>query len=124
MRHKSLAEERPELEAQWAPNNKLSPDQVSCGSHLKVWWICSEGHKWQATVAIDVCESENEASVKEYVCELNGLTYICLSPKLSEEDVITRIQKAFYDAHIYFNTSLVSDLEIIKQRYAHWKNNS
>ena len=50
MRHKSVAEERPEIRAQWAPINKLSPDQVSCGSHLKVWWICSEGHKWQATV--------------------------------------------------------------------------
>ena len=50
MRHKSVAEERPEIGAQWAPINKLSPDQVSCGSHLKVWWICSEGHQWQATV--------------------------------------------------------------------------
>ena len=50
MRHKSVAEERPELRAQWARSNKLSPDKVSSGSHLKVWWICSEGHKWQATV--------------------------------------------------------------------------
>ena len=50
MRHKSVAEELPELRAQWARSNKLSPDQVSCGSHLKVWWICSEGHSWQATV--------------------------------------------------------------------------
>ncbi len=78
----------------------------------------------EINLAIDVCVSEKETSIKEYICELNGLTYICLSPKLSEEDVITRIQKAFYDAHIYFNTSLASDLEIIKQRYAQWKNNS
>ena len=78
----------------------------------------------EISLAIDVCESEKEASIKEYICELNGLKYICLSPKLSEKDIITRIQKAFYDAHIYINTSLDSDLEIIKQRYAQWKNKS
>ena len=50
MRRKSLAEERPELLSQWDRNNTLSPFDVSCGSHKKVWWICDKGHKWQATV--------------------------------------------------------------------------
>ncbi len=50
MRRRSVAEERPDIVAQWAPINKLTPDKVSCGSHLKVWWICEEGHKWEAVV--------------------------------------------------------------------------
>ena len=50
MRRKSVAEECPELVAQWATSNKLSPDKVSCGSHLKVWWVCEKGHEWEAVV--------------------------------------------------------------------------
>lgn len=50
MRRKSVAEEFPELRAQWARSNKLTPDKVSCGSHLKVLWICERGHEWEATV--------------------------------------------------------------------------
>ena len=54
----------------------------------------------------------------------NGITYICLPPKLPEDDVIARIQKAFFDAHIYSRTPLSEDLKIIKQRYSRWKNKS
>lgn len=50
MRRKSVAEERPELVAQWARSNPISPDKVSCGSHMKVLWICDKGHKWEAIV--------------------------------------------------------------------------
>ena len=50
MRRKSVAEERPDLVAQWALRNPLSPDKVSCGSHQKVWWVCTKGHEWEAVV--------------------------------------------------------------------------
>ena len=50
MRRGSIAEERPDLIPQWSPKNTQSPDKVSCGSHQKVWWICSKGHEWEATV--------------------------------------------------------------------------
>lgn len=30
--------------------NKDSPDQLRPGSPKKRWWICSEGHEWQATI--------------------------------------------------------------------------
>lgn len=50
MKRGSLAEERPELVAQWARSNELSPSEVSCGSHKKVWWVCDKGHTWEATV--------------------------------------------------------------------------
>lgn len=50
MKRGSLAEERPELIAQWSTSNTLSPSDVSCGSHKKVWWVCDKGHTWEATV--------------------------------------------------------------------------
>ena len=50
MKRKSLAEERPEIGAQWAPNNSLSPYQVTCGSHKKVKWVCEKGHTWEAVI--------------------------------------------------------------------------
>lgn len=50
MKRKSLAEERPDLLAQWSKNNLLSPFDVSCGSHIKVRWVCEKGHEWDANV--------------------------------------------------------------------------
>ena len=50
MRRGSLADERPELIPQWGTINELSPSDVSCGSHKKVWWVCDKGHTWEATV--------------------------------------------------------------------------
>lgn len=36
---------------EWHPNNILKPDNITCGSHHKVWWKCQEGHEWQALVS-------------------------------------------------------------------------
>lgn len=47
-----LATVYPNLAKQWHPtlNGDLTPDQVFPGSGKKVWWICSEGHVWQAII--------------------------------------------------------------------------
>ena len=43
----------PALAAQWdaTRNGRLSPEQVTANSGRKVWWLCSKGHGWPATVA-------------------------------------------------------------------------
>lgn len=43
---------KPMLSEEWHPerNGNLKPEMVSCGSHKKVWWKCSEGHEWRAVV--------------------------------------------------------------------------
>ena len=46
IKHKYLAEERLDLLAQWSKTNLLSPSDVSCGSHIKVRWVCEKGHEW------------------------------------------------------------------------------
>jgi hypothetical protein len=40
----------PKLVAEWHPRNDITPYEVTRGSHSLVWWKCSEGHEWQATV--------------------------------------------------------------------------
>lgn len=47
-----LASRYPQLAAQWHPtkNGPLTPDQVTPGTHRKVWWLCDQGHAWEAMV--------------------------------------------------------------------------
>ncbi len=42
----------PALAAQWHPtrNGDLQPTDVTRGSSKRVWWVCGEGHEWQAAV--------------------------------------------------------------------------
>jgi hypothetical protein len=42
----------PDLAKEWHPtrNRELNPRTVTPGSGKKVWWICSSGHEWEATV--------------------------------------------------------------------------
>ena len=46
-----LATTHPHILKLWDPRNKLSPRQVTAGSHRKVWWICEKGHEWEAVIA-------------------------------------------------------------------------
>ena len=47
-----LATKYPELAAEWHPtkNGELTPDMVMPGIRRKVWWQCSKGHAWQASL--------------------------------------------------------------------------
>ena len=52
-KHGSLADRNPELAKQWHPtkNEPLTAKDVSAGSGNKAWWICPEGHEWEAVIA-------------------------------------------------------------------------
>ena len=47
-----LATLYPDLAKEWdyERNGSLTPDQVLPGAEKKVWWICKEGHSWDAYV--------------------------------------------------------------------------
>ena len=49
----SLAITNPKLLTEWNTfkNGSLTPYDVTPGSGKKVWWTCSLGHEWQATIA-------------------------------------------------------------------------
>ena len=75
----------PDLSKEWHPtkNRPLSPKRISPNSMKKVWWICSKGHKWQATV-----NNRNQGKGCPYcagrkVCKDNCLQTI--NRKLSKE---------------------------------------
>ena len=47
-----LASRKPHIAAEWATdrNGTLTPQMVTVGSNRSVWWRCSLGHEWKATV--------------------------------------------------------------------------
>ena len=47
-----LATTNPSLAMEWdyEKNDGLLPNMFSHGSHFKVWWKCSKGHSWQASI--------------------------------------------------------------------------
>ena len=48
----NLAFRFPEVAKEWHPtkNGDLRPEDVTYGSHKKVWWMCEKGHEWQNKV--------------------------------------------------------------------------
>ena len=47
-----LATIHPRLVKEWHPvkNGKLTPHDVTQGSHKKVWWKCEKGHEWESVI--------------------------------------------------------------------------
>lgn len=50
--YNDLATINPQLAAEWnyLKNGKLKPTDVLVNSNKKVWWKCSNGHEWQASI--------------------------------------------------------------------------
>ena len=40
----------PGLVKEWHPKNSKQPNQITSGCHERVWWLCSQGHEWEAHV--------------------------------------------------------------------------
>ncbi|MBP3314006.1 MAG: hypothetical protein J6K84_05075 [Oscillospiraceae bacterium] len=49
----SLLLSNPELANEWnyTKNGNMKPEHCAANSNKKVWWKCSKGHEWQATIA-------------------------------------------------------------------------
>lgn len=50
--YNDLATKFPEIAKEWHPtkNSPLTPDNVLPHSSKKVWWLCKNGHEWQAVI--------------------------------------------------------------------------
>ena len=48
----SLATENPNLAQRWHPtkNGELTPYDVTSKSGKRVWWLCEQGHEWEAGI--------------------------------------------------------------------------
>lgn len=69
-----LATTHPALAAEWHPtkNGEITPEKVTYGTGKKVWWLCPEGHEYQATVLhrtsgtnCPICNSGRQTSFAE-----------------------------------------------------------
>lgn len=51
-KEKSILISNPKVTAEWnyEKNGNLKPEHVTSNSNKKVWWKCSKGHEWQATI--------------------------------------------------------------------------
>jgi len=51
--YNDLATTHPSLAKEWHPtkNENITPQHVSRGSNKKIWWICSKGHEYEATIS-------------------------------------------------------------------------
>ena len=51
--YNDLGTRYPSLEKEWNydKNTSLTPQDVTAGSGIKVWWRCSLGHEWQAAIS-------------------------------------------------------------------------
>lgn len=47
-----LATKAPDIASQWHPvkNGKLTPEHVTKSANKKAWWLCEQGHDWEAMI--------------------------------------------------------------------------
>lgn len=86
MLSKSLQTEFSAISGEWHPvlNGNLGPDDVTRGSHRKVWWIGSQcGHEYEARVYLRVAGNRCPYCFGQRVCRENSLGRKC--PHLVKE---------------------------------------
>jgi hypothetical protein len=68
-KNNSIFEVAPNLVKEWHPsaNGNLTPRNLEVVYPKKVWWICSEGHDWQATIKYRM--NQNDCPI----CEKEGV---------------------------------------------------
>lgn len=115
-----LESQKPEMLYEWDYlKNSINPNEISCFSGQKVWWICSEcGHSWQQTVANRVsgsgcpkCNIENvnsfcEQAVYYYIKQsfpdaINGDNHIGMELDIYIPSISVAIE---YDGEAWHNT--------------------
>jgi hypothetical protein len=73
-----LKAKNPLLAKEWHPtkNGELTPSMIAAGSDRKVWWMCPQGHEWEARIA-----SRNSGSNCPYCCNKKVNDENCLKAK-------------------------------------------
>ncbi len=91
---------RPDLAREWhlKKNKEVSPENVTMGSHVKVWWRCNKGHDWKATVHARSCGTgcpycagkkvDKSNSLRTLRPELAGEWHRTKNGRLTPDDVI------------------------------------
>ncbi len=83
--HNNLKALYPALATQWHPskNGKLTPERVTPDSQKKIWWMCGNGHEWQAKIP-DRCEDNRCPNCSMQAAE-KGHNLQAVNPELAEQ---------------------------------------
>jgi hypothetical protein len=81
----SLSTLKPELSKEWnyGKNGNLTPNDVTCYSKKKVWWICEKNHEWEAKISHRTNGSGCPYCSGKKVCKDNSLS--TLKPDIAKE---------------------------------------
>ena len=99
----------PTLAQEWnyEKNGALRPENFTANSGQKVWWICSKGHEWQATIhnrnkrrGCPICNSERNTSFPEY-----AIVYYL---KKHGIDVIHSYREKGYELDVYIPSKKIA----------------
>lgn len=81
-----LCTTHPNLVKEWnyEKNSPLMPTEVSAGSGRKIWWKCTEGHEWEASISNRTrsgcgCPYCADSLPRQVLCIETGMTYRSLS---------------------------------------------
>ena len=109
-----LATLYPEVAAQWDNNrNDMTPSDYTAQSHARVWWLCDQGHSWQAPIGRRVNQWKEQRSSGCPVCAgkavISGYNdLLTLAPDLAAE----------WDED---NTLTPSEITLYSNLPIHWK---
>lgn len=118
----SLVVSNSTLRLEWHPtaNDKLTPLNLTLNYPEKVWWICREGHEWQATVKVRIkgegCPFCDEHMVKTIqlrnVDSINDLSFIRGPNSMSEIEPLETIFGADFRKYKRFKHEATVSLAI------------
>ena len=100
-----LATTHPNIAKEWHPtrNKSLAPKDVTHGSGKKVWWICPQGHEYQATV---LHRTQNNNATSCPVC------YSGRQTSFAEQAVFYYIKKLYPDAINRYTAKFLGKMEL------------
>ncbi len=74
----NLAVIRPDLVKEWHPekNGCIRPEKIFPKSNLKIWWVCNEGHEWQAVIGSRSSGTDCPFCYGRYASKTNNLAIL------------------------------------------------
>ena len=99
-----LATTHPEIAKEWHPtkNGDLMPQNVVHGTGKKVWWLCPQGHEYQATVLHRTQDNGTSCPI----CNSGGQT------SFAEQAVYYYIKKLYPDAINRYTADFLGQMEL------------
>lgn len=99
---------RPDIAIEWnSTKNNKKPSDFLVGSHQKVWWICQNGHEWEASIE---SRTRKNSSTGCAVCSKKRLYK-------GENDLITFCENHIEAKHLlkewYYQKNLIKPDEIV-----------